>query len=211
MRHEDDSDRVEPGLKDGLIGAALGAVILYGGTLIPWRILRWAAYGIGALLVVVMTGFVVMLLWQQVAPSIGRVVSRARGRSRTHPQLGTITYDGKVRCWIATPRVGDRSVRFYIEGAADPDPQIVARARDILVGFDRFEHQLNQFLAEEAEACATSDADLAAEIRALRVSAIHLRFPNPASQLDIDFNGPDEDRFWSCTYENGEYGSLDYD
>ena len=107
--------------------------------------------------------------------------------------------------------MGDRSVRFYIEGAADPDPQIVARARDILVDFDRFEHQINQFLAEEAEASATSDVDLAAEIRALRVSALHLRSPDPASQLDIDFEGPDEDRFWSCTYENGEWSSLDYD
>jgi len=117
-----DTERVEPRLSDGLIGSAIGFLLIYIGSLIPYWVVRWPVVAIGALFVVVMTGFVGVCLWQRAAPRVAPVVNRARGHIRHDPQLGALERDVKGQCWIAVVRRGDRNVEFAIEGKDEPNP-----------------------------------------------------------------------------------------
>ncbi len=43
----DDHDKVEPTVRDALIGAAIGLLLIYAGTRISYWILRWLVIGVG--------------------------------------------------------------------------------------------------------------------------------------------------------------------
>jgi hypothetical protein len=208
-RHEDDTP-VEPRVRDALIGAAFGLVLIYLGTLISYWFLRWLVIGIGALFVVVMSAFTLVVAWQAMSGHILPLVARARGHVRHDPQLGTLTRDVRAQCWAAAVTRGDRTVDFVIQGHDEPSPPLLAHARDLLARFATIEHQVDEYLALEAQD-ETSDPELAEEIRALRISSVHLREPDRPGYVQLDFKGPDEDRFWTCEYENGTLEGLDFD
>ena len=65
--------------------------------------------------------------------------------------------------------------------------------------------------AEDGEGETPEFAGLAAEIRALRISALKLRLPDRRGHVVVDFKGPDEGRFWSSEYVDGKMECLDYD
>ena len=52
----------QPRVRDAVIGAAFGLLLIYLGTLIPYRILSWPTIGLGILFVVVMAVFMLVTL-----------------------------------------------------------------------------------------------------------------------------------------------------
>ena len=202
------ADNVEPTIWDALIGAAIGLLLIYAGSYIPIRMLKWAVVGLGWLFVVVMIGYVLAVVWQNVSGRAWPVFARLRGDSRNDPQLGTLVRDRRTRCWEATISRGGRSIEVLIEGAGEPAPRLLASARELVARFDALEREVNAYVAEEANSAAADDTELADEIRALKISALKFWAPE---RVVIDFDGPDEDRYWSCEYVNGELGALDHD
>lgn len=204
----DDHDKVQPTVRDALIGAAIGLVLIYAGTHISYWILRWLVIGVGLIFVAVMSAFVISVIWTKVSPRAHRIMSRARGHVRQDPQLGTLIRNVKAEAWEAEFRVRDRTVEILIDGKERPDPALVARARELVADFDNFERRLNYYLAQTAKEWATETPELAGDIGALRLASIKLRL---RQSVLLDFDGPDEDVYWSCEYAEGKFSGLDFD
>ena len=204
----DDDDKVEPTVRDAVIGAAIGLLLIYGATYISSWILRWIVIGVGLIFVAVMSGFVISVIWTKTSPGAHRIMSRARGHVRQDPQLGTLIRNVEAEAWEANFKVRGRTVEILIDGKAEADPALVDRARGLVADFDNFERRLNDYLAETAKDWAPETPELAADIGALRLAAIKLR---SRQSILVDFDGPDEDVYWSCEYADGKFSGLDYD
>ena len=102
----------------------------------------------------------------------------------------------------------DRTVENLIDGKEEPNPALVARARELVADFDAFERQLNDYLAQTAKEWASEAPELAADISALRIHSIKLR---SRKLILVDFDGPDVDVYWSCEYADGKFSGLDFD
>ena len=129
-------------------------------------------------------------------------MSRARGHVRRDPQLGTLIRNVKAEAWEADFRVLDRTVGILIDGKEEPNPALIARARELVADFDTFERRLNDYLAETAKEWASEAPELGADISTLRISSIMLR---ARKRILVDFDGPDEDVYWSCEYADGKF------
>ena len=204
----DDDDKVEPTVRDAFIGAAIGLLLIYAGTHISNWILSWLVIGVGLVFVGVMSGFVISVVRAKVSPRAHRIMSRARGHMRRDPQLGTLIRNVKAEAWEADFRVRDRTVEILIDGKEEPNPTLVARARELVADFDTFERRLSDYLAQTAKDWASEDPDLGADISALRLSSIKLR---SRKSVLVDFDGPDVDVYWSCEYADGKFSGLDFD
>ena len=204
----DDHDKVEPTVRDALIGAAIGLLLIYAGTHISNWILRWLVIGVGLIFVGVMCAFVISVMWANVSPRAHRIMSRARGHVRRDPQLGSLIRNVEAEAWEAEFRVRDRTVEILIDGKEEPNPALVARARELVADFDNFERRLNDYLAQTAKDWASETPELSADISALRLSSIKLRSGQPVL---VDFEGPDVDVYWSCEYADGKFSGLDFD
>ncbi len=204
----DDHDKVEPTVRDALIGAAIGLLLIYAGARISYAILRWLVIGVGLLFVGVMSAFVISVIWTRVSPRAHLIMSRARGHVRRDPQLGTLIRDVKAEAWVSDFRVQDRMVEILIDGNEEPNPTLVARIRELVADFDTFERRLNDYLAQTAQEWAPEAPELSADIRSLRLSSIKLR---SRKRILVDFEGPDVDVYWSCEYADGEFSGLDFD
>ena len=204
----DDHDKVEPTVRDALIGAAIGLLLIYAGARISYAILRWLVIGVGLLFVGVMSAFVISVIWTRVSPRAHLIMSRARGHVRRDPQLGTLIRDVKAEAWVSDFRVRDRMVEILIDGNEEPNPTLVARIRELVADFDTFERRLNDYLAQTAQEWAPETPELSADIRSLRLSSIKLR---SRKRILVDFEGPDVDVYWSCEYADGEFSGLDFD
>jgi hypothetical protein len=156
-----------------------------------------------------MTGYTLAMLWKDMSGPVRRIVSGVRGHLRKDPQLGTLTRNVAARCWVATPTLAGRALDIVIDGDDEPIPVLLAHARDVLADFATLERRLEHYLEREAE--EETDAELAAEIRALRLSSVNLRSPDRPGLVVIDFDGPDEIRFWSCEYVDGVMSELRFD
>src|SRR4029434_3211359 len=75
----DDHDKVQPTVRDALIGAAIGLLLIYAGTRISYWILRWLVIGVGLMFVGAMSAFVISVIWTKVSPRAHMIMSRARG------------------------------------------------------------------------------------------------------------------------------------
>jgi hypothetical protein len=204
----DDYDKIQPTVRDALIGAAIGLVLIYAGTLISFWILRWLVIGVGLVFVGVMGAFVISVIWTKVSPRAHLIMSGTRGHVRRDPQLGKLIRNVKAEAWEGEFRVRDRTVEILIDGKEEPDAALVARARDLVADFDNFERRLNDYLAETAKDWASEAPELAADISALRLSSIKLR---SRESVLVDFDGPDVDVYWSCEYADGKFSGLDFD
>jgi hypothetical protein len=201
----------EPEVRYALIGGAFGILLIYAGTRVPVRILSWPIIALGVLFVVVMTAYTLVQGWKTVSVRVRPVAAKVRGHVRTDPQLGTLTRDVKGRAWVATIDRGDRTVDVLIDGDAEPDPNLLPLARDVVADFDRLERRVGDYLAREAADDEAEGAEFAATIRALRMKTLILRSANRPGHVAIDFEGPDDMQFWYCEYMNGELTGLDYD
>jgi hypothetical protein len=204
----DAHDKVEPTIRDALIGAAIGLVLIYASTHISNWILRWIVIGVGLIFVGVMSAFVISVIWTKVSPRAHLMMSRARGHIRRDPQLGTLIRNVKAEAWEADFTVRERTVKILIDGKKEPDPALVARARELMADFDTFEHRLKDYLTQAAKEWASDTPELSADISALRLSSIKLRSRQPVL---VDFDGPDVDVYWSCEYADGKFSRLDFD
>jgi hypothetical protein len=204
----DDHDKVEPTVRDALIGAAIGLLLIYAGTLISNWILRWLVIGAGLMFVAVMSVFVISVIWTKASPRVHRVVSRARGHVRRDSQLGRLVRNVEAEAWEVEFRARQRTVAILIDGKEGPNPALVARARELVADFENFERRLNDYLAQMAKDWAADAPDYAADIGALRLASIKLRSRQPVL---VDFDGPDVDVYWSCEYADGKFSGLDFD
>ena len=208
MPTTNDHEAVQPTVRDALIGAAFGLLLVYVGARISYGILKWLVIGVGLLFVGVMSAFVISVIWTNVSPRAHSIVSRARGHVRRDPQLGTLTRNVKAGAWEADFSVRDRMVAILIEGDETPNPTLVARVRELLADFDTFQHRLNDYLALTAQEWKAEAPDLSADVSSLRPSSITLRSRQP---ILVAFEGPDVDVYWSCEYADGEFSGLDFD
>ncbi len=207
-RPTDDHDTVQPTVRDALIGAAIGLLLIYGGAHISYWILRWLVIAAGLLFVGVMSAFVISVIWTKVSPRAHQIISRARGHVRRDPQLGTLIRNVKAEAWETDFKVRDRTVDILIDGKEEPSPALVARARELVADFDIFERRLNDYLAQTAKEWASEAPELGADISVLRLSSIKLR---SRRRVLVDFDGPDVDVYWSCEYADGKFSGLDFD
>ena len=197
----DDHDKVEPTVRDALIGAAIGLFLIYAGARISYAILRWLVIGVGLLFVGVMSAFVISVIWTKSLPR-----SPDHERARGHASR-TLIRDVR-RAWEGEFRVRDRMVEILIDGNEEPNPTLVARVRELVADFDTFERRLNDYLAQTAQEWAPEAPELSADISSLRLSSIKLR---SRKRILVDFDGPDADVYWSCEYADGEFSGLDFD
>jgi hypothetical protein len=204
----DDHDKVEPTIRDALIGAAIGLLLIYGGARISYAILRWLVIAVGLLFVGVMSAFVISVIWTRLSPGAHMIMSRARGHVLRDPQLGTLVRNVEAEAWKGEFKVRDRMVEILIDGNEEPNPTLVARVRELVADFDTFERRLNDYLAQTAQEWAPEAPELSADIRSLRLSAINLR---SRKRIVVDLDGPDPDVYWSCEYADGEFSGLDFD
>lgn len=205
-------------LKDGrvpvgyaFVGEAIGLALIYAGTRIPYRILSWPAIGIGVSFILVMTAYIIATFWENASPHLRLLLARARAHVRKDPQLGTLIRDVKAGCWEGGFKVRNRSIRILIDGHRQPDPALLVRARELVADFKTIDRSVKDYLAQTAKEWAPEAPELAAEVGKLRVSGLILQPANPPGSVLIEFEGPDEDLYWSCEYANGEFGVLDYD
>jgi hypothetical protein len=64
-----------------------------------------------------------------------------------------------------------------IEGAEEPLETLVQEARKLVGDFDTFERRVSAYLANERTSGQWDDAELEAEIGALRISSLNFRWP----------------------------------
>src|ERR1044071_7223519 len=150
-RLTDDHDKVQPTIRDAVIGAAIGLLLIYVGTLISYWMLRWFVIGVGLVFVGVMSAFVISVVWTKVSPRAHRSISRARGHVRRDPVLGTLIRNVATEAWETDFRVREGTVEILIDGKDEPYPELVARSRELAADFDTFERQLSDYLAQGAK------------------------------------------------------------
>jgi hypothetical protein len=203
-------DRVEPNVRDALIGAAIGLLILYGGTLIQGRFLRWLTLGIGVVWVAVMTAFIGGVVATSLRRKLAPLTRKLRGHVIIDPELGPLHRDVRARGWRAQPIARQPEIEFEVEGDDQPDPRLLVRAREAAAGFDAIERRVGAFVVDEA-ATESADQELAAEIRALRIASLSFLIKDAPRTFRIELKGPDEDRYWSCVYDDSGPRDLDFD
>jgi hypothetical protein len=158
-----------------------------------------------------MSAYTLALAWKNVWLRVRPLVNRMRGHVREDPQLGTLTRDLRTRCWATAVMMGARRVDLFIAGGDEPDPALLARARDLITDPEIFARRLQDYLAREAKAWARESPDQADEIGHLSLSAIDLRSPDRPDRIVMEFDGPDEMRFWYCDSVDGELSGLRFD
>ena len=99
-------------------------------------------------------------------------------------------------------------MEILIDGKEEPNPALIARARQLVADFDTFERRLNDYLGQTANEWASEAPELGADISMLRISSIKLR---SRKRVLVDFDGPDVDVYWSCEYADGKFSGLDFD
>ena len=201
----------QPRVRDAVIGAAFGVLLIWLGTLAASRLVSWPLIGCGLLFVIVMSAFVLVTFWETASPTIRRVLARARGHVRQDPQLGKLTRNVKDQFWEANVTTRTGRVDVMIEGTGEPAPVLLARGREIVATFDVLEARVSEYIAREATIEAKEDPEWAAQIRALRVSAIRLESIDRPNDAVIEFKGQDEDIYWYCDYVDGELSGLSFD
>jgi hypothetical protein len=211
MRSPEGERQGQPGAGYALLGAAFGLLLIFLGSLIPFRVVSWPIVGVGLVFVVVMTAYAVVVLWHQTAGHVRRFSGTARGRVIHDPLLGTLTRDLTARCWVGTITRGSQTLDVAIAGDEQPDAPRLAHVRDLLSDFQTLERQVESFLATEAADEALQDPELAAEIRTLRIASLNLRSTERPDLVVVDFEGPNEMRYWCCEYVDGQLRGLRFD
>jgi hypothetical protein len=156
----DDHDKVQPTVRDALIGAAIGLLLIYAGTRISYWIPRWLVIGAGLMFVGVMSAFVISAIWTKVSPRAHLIMSRARGHVRRDPQLGTLIRNVEAEAWEGDFRVRDRTMEILIDGKKEPNPALVARARELVADFRHLRAPVERLSRADGEGVGVRDSGI---------------------------------------------------
>ncbi len=137
-----DDDRIQPTVRDALIGALIGIVLIYLGWRVPYRIVSWSGIGLGVLFLLVMTGFIVVDVWQRASPRVHRQLARWRGHVRRDPQLGALTRNVHGGYWQSTVSRGGHLIEVVVEGGDEPVDALVREARILVDDFQGFNERV---------------------------------------------------------------------
>jgi hypothetical protein len=146
---------------------------------------------------------------------LSKLLGRFRGspkeplREVVDPILGPCVPDQAERWWRASAEVGSRKIAFTLGGDSEPDPALLAHARQIVGDLDAFERRVAEFL--KGVAAGFKDADARAEVEGLRIDDVCLFWPDRPNDGMIYFAGPSEERVWRCDYVDGRCQRLGCD
>ena len=206
-----DADNRMPTLGEALIGAGIGALIIYGATFIPFGVLRWLSIGFGVVWVIVMLSYAMVVTGSALRPKLVPRVKKLVGHTRRDPVLGLMVRDVRAGLWTATPVTGQEEIEFEIAGDKAPDEQLLQRACEVATGFEELERQIAAFLIEQADLEGTANEEMASQVRALRIVGVVFLLEDHPKTFRIEFKGPDEEIFWQCEYTDGRPEALDFD
>lgn len=198
-----------PMVTAAVISLAFGVGMVLLGFWLSAGWLRWSAIGVGVVFILVMAGFLIERAWEKVEAPVKRSVSAARGHVRTDPQLGKLYREPQARAWEGSFAGPNGPIELLIDGGKEPDPTLLVRARAIVAEFPSLERRVATFIAEEA--AAETDPEFAAQKAALRISMFRFNAPERPDEVEIVFDGPDEEIWWTCLYVDGELKDLDFD
>src|SRR5262245_24577699 len=88
-----------------------------------------------------------MLRW---LASLFQTTPRAVRVTFQDADLGLLSPDADGNCWKGEILIGGETIGFKIGGEAQPDPGLLAHARDIVKSFDAFQRMVTEFLARQA-------------------------------------------------------------
>lgn len=199
-----------PTAREALIGAGIGALILFGGLYVPTGWLRWLVVSIGVIWVVVMLAYVAAVTGPSLRANLVPRVRKLRGHVRADPLLGPLHRDVRARAWTASPLPGNPEFEVDVDGDSEPDSRLVTRAREAVAEFDAIQQRVNGFLASEA-ADESLDDEMRSQILALRVIRFVFLAADHPRTFRIEFKGPDEDVHWQCDCTDGVLRHLDFD
>ena len=130
-------------------------------------------------------------------------------REIVDPVLGLCVPDQAERWWRASVTLDGRQIAFLFGGDFEPDPALLAHARDIVGEFDAFERRVTEFLRQEA--AGIDDPYARAEIEGLQIDEVCLFWPRRPNDGMIYFTGPSDDRLWRCDYVDRACRDLGFD
>ena len=125
------------------------------------------------------------------------------------PELGMLRWSEDTDNWVVSVSANDHAIGFQIGGEPEPDPALLAHARDITRALPEFVSLVSAFLA--AEAARRSMATWADEIRLLEIEDVCLFWPERPDDGMIYFQDVDSGLVWRCDYIDRKPTSLGFD
>jgi hypothetical protein len=119
--------------------------------------------------------------------------------------LGALAWDEEEGGWVARPP--GLSFRIIVGGPDEPDPALLVAARLLVAYSTKLVAQVASLLEQDADRLP----EVASEIRALQMDAVHLMWPARPSDGMIYFSGPDPYHLWRCDYTAGVAHNLVFD
>jgi len=125
------------------------------------------------------------------------------------PSWGIMRFSVDEDMWETPFRLGDsQEAIIRISGESEPDPQLVAHAKDVAHDFALFEAKIRTFLSSEAHRFKGEEVI----VSGLTVESLNLFWPARPNDGMVYFNSrPDDLRIWRCDYVGRQPEKLGYD
>ena len=123
------------------------------------------------------------------------------------PVLGELNYSESS--WECRLNAAVGPIVLRIGGRYEPDPQLIATARDTAHRIEQIYSDAKAYLKTESE--QPHWTPFADEINSLRIQDISYWWPKKPKSGMIFFEGPDECRLWHCDIDDGRLFGLVFD
>lgn len=123
--------------------------------------------------------------------------------------LGMIHFSKDEELWeIAWPLGESRSITLRIAGQGEPDPRLLAHAREVAQSAQEFTSRIRTFLQKEAARFRGDEST----VRSLSLESLNLFWPKRPNDGMVYFASfPEDTRVWRCDYIEREPKTLGYD